>query len=204
MKTSLLSAALVSGLLFTASCSSSTDSKDVAENANDQKIEKMDSANSTTGGAMATAGSEGDAKDVSDYMVTLANTGMSEYQMSQVAASRATTPAVKEYASKTVGTHAKDEEEMKAEAAKYNITLPTALSNDSQDMLNSLNKETKTMDFEKKYLDDMVDINEKAIGKQKDLIEKTTNTDLKAYAQKMMDDDQKHLAEAKTLRSTMK
>ena len=71
-------------------------------------------------------------------------------------------------------------------------------------MLNSLNKETKTMDFEKKYLDDMVDINDKAISKEKDMMEKTTNTDLKAYAQKMMDDDQKHMAEAKTLRSTMK
>ncbi|MEJ7658203.1 MAG: DUF4142 domain-containing protein [Hymenobacter sp.] len=153
---------------------------------------------------MATAGSEGDAKDVSDYMVTLANTGRAEYEMSQVAASRATTLAVKEYATKVAGTHAKDEEELKSEAAKFNITLPTALSNDSQDMLNSLNKETKTMDFEKKYLDDMVDINDKAISKQKDLVEKTTNTDLKAYAQKMMDDDQKHMAEAKTLRSTMK
>lgn len=203
MKITTLNIALVSGLLFAAGCSSSTDSKDVAEKANDNKIEKMDSAN-TNGGAMATAGSEGDAKDVSDYMVTLANTGRAEYEMSQVVASRATTPAVKEYATKVVGTHAKDEEELKSEAAKFNITLPTALSNDSQDMLNSLNKETKTMDFEKKYLDDMVDINDKAISKQKDLVEKTTNTDLKAYAQKMMDDDQKHMAEAKTLRSTMK
>ena len=203
MKTTTLSIALVSGLLLTASCSSSTDSKDMAENANDNKIEKMDAAN-TNGGAMATAGSEGDSKDVADYMVSLANTGRAEYEMSQVAASRATTPAVKDYASKAVSAHSKDEEELKSEAAKYNITLPTALSNDSQDMLNSLNKETQTMDFEKKYLDDMVDINDKAISKQKDLIDKTTNTDLKAYAQKIMDDDQKHMAEAKTLRSTMK
>ena len=203
MKITTLSAALVSGLLVATGCSSSTDSKKMADNANDKKIEKMDSAN-TKGGAMATAGSEGDTKDVADYLVTLANTGRAEYEMSQVAASRATTPAVKDYASKTVGTHAKDEEELKAEAAKYHITLPTALSNDSQDMLNTLNKESKPMDFEKKYLDDMSDINDKAIGKEKDLIGKTTNTDLKAYAQKMMDDDQKHMTEAKTLRSTMK
>ena len=202
MKTTLLSAALVSGLLFASGCSSSTDSKDIADNANDNKIEKADSA--SNGGAMPTAGSEGDAKDVADYMVTMANTGMSEYQMSQVAASRATTPSVKDYAQKAVSQHAQDEQELKAEAAKFKITLPTALSNDSQDMLNSLNKETKTMDFEKKYLDDMVDINDKAIGKEKDLMQKTTNTDLKAYAQKLMDDDQKHMAEAKTLRSTMK
>lgn len=203
MKTNPLSIALVSSLLFTASCSSGTDSKDVADNANDQKIEKMDSAN-TNGGAMATASSTGDAKDVADYMVTLANTGRIEYQMSQVAASRATSPAVKSYASKTVSQHSQDEQEMKSEAAKYNITLPTALSSDSQDMLNTLNKESKPMDFEKKYLDDMVDINDKAISKEKDLIDKTTNTDLKAYAQKVMDDDQKHMTEAKTLRSTLK
>jgi putative membrane protein len=203
MKTTMLSAALVSGLLFATSCSSNTDSKDVAENVNDKKIEKMDSAN-TNGGAMATAGSEGNAKDVADYMVTLANTSRAEYEMSQVAASRATSPAVKAYASKTVSQHAKDEEELKSEAAKYNITLPTALSNDSQDMLSGLNKETKTMDFEKKYLDDMTDVNDKAISKEKDLVDKTTNTDLKAYAQKMMADDQKHLTEATTLRNTLK
>ena len=200
MKTTLLNAALVSGLLFATSCSSGTDSKDVAENANDKKIEKADSAG--TGSMMAS--SEGNAKDVSDYMVTMANTGMTEYQMSEVAAKRATSPAVKDYASKVVSAHAQDEQELKGEAAKANITLPTALSNDSQDMLTSLNKETQTMDFEKKYLDNMVDINDKAIGKEKDLMAKTTNTDLKAYAQKMMDDDQKHMTEAKTLRSTMK
>lgn len=203
MKTTTLSVALVSSLLFATGCSSNTDSKDMANNANDKKIEKMDST-STNGGAMATAGSEGNTKDVSDYMVTLANTGRAEYEMGQVAASRATTPAVKDYASKTVSAHAQDEQEMKAEAAKYNITLPTTLSSDSQDMLNNLNKESKPMDFEKKYLDDMTDINDKAISKEKDLIGKTTNTDLKAYAQKMMDDDQKHMTEAKTLRSTMR
>ncbi len=203
MKTTTLSVALVSSLLFATGCSSNTDSKDMANNANDKKIEKMDST-STNGGATATAGSEGNTKDVSDYMVTLANTGRAEYEMGQVAASRATTPAVKDYASKTVSAHAQDEQEMKAEAAKYNITLPTTLSSDSQDMLNNLNKESKPMDFEKKYLDDMVDINDKAISKEKDLIGKTTNTDLKAYAQKMMDDDQKHMTEAKTLRGTMK
>ena len=201
MKTTPLSIALLSVLLAAAGCSSNTDSTKMADNANDQKIDKADSAG--TGAAMA-AGSTGDAKDVADYLVTLANTGRTEYEMSQVAASRATTPAVKEYASKTVAQHAQDEQELKAEAAKYTITLPTALSNDSQDMLTSLNKETKPMDFEKKYLDKMADINDKAIGKEKDLMANTNKPELKEYIQKVMDDDQKHLTEAKTLRSTLK
>lgn len=201
MKTTPLSIALLSVLLAAAGCSSNTDSTKMADNANDQKIDKADSAG--TGAAMA-AGSTGDAKDVADYLVTLANTGRTEYEMSQVAASRATTPAVKEYASKTVAQHAQDEQELKAEAAKHNITLPTVLSNDSQDMLTSLNKETKPMDFEKKYLDNMADINDKAIGKEKDLMANTNKPELKEYIQKVMDDDQKHLTEAKTLRSTLK
>ena len=201
MNATTWSIALLSSMLFTAGCSSSTDSTKIAENANDKKIGNADS----TGTAAAkTASSEGDAKDVADYLVMVANTGRTEYELSQVAASRATTPAVKEYASKTVAQHAQDEQELKAEAAKYTITLPTTLSNDSQDMLNTLNKETKMGDFEKKYLDDMAAINDKAISKEKDLIANTNKPELKTYVQKVMDDDQKHMAAAKALRSSMK
>lgn len=201
MKSTILSASLLTGLLFATSCSSNTDSTKVAKDTNEKKI---DNADSTGTKSATTASSEGDSKDVADYMVSVANTGRAEYEMSKAAAARATSPAVKEYARKTVAQHAKDEEELKMEAAKYNITLPAVLSNDSQDMLNSMNKEKTTMDFEKKYLDDMSDVNDKAIGKEKDLLAKTTKPELKTYIQKVMDDDQKHMAEAKTLKGALK
>lgn len=201
MQTTTLNAALLTGLLFAASsCSSSTDSTKMADAANDKKVESTESA----GAKPMTATSEGDAKDVADYMVSLANTGRSEFEMSQLAATRATSPAVKTYAAKTVTQHAQDEQELKAEAAKYTITLPTAASNDSQEMLTTLGKEKSGADFDKKYLDDMADVNDKAIGKAKDLLAKTSKPELKTFIQKIMDDDQKHLAEAKALRDGVK
>lgn len=201
MQTTTLNIALLTSLLFAASsCSSSTDSTKAADATNDKKVASADSA----GAKPMMATSEGDAKDVADYLVSLANTGRSEFEMSQLAATRATSPAVKAYAAKTVTQHAQDEQELKAEAAKYTITLPATLSSDSQDMLTTLGKEKSGVDFDRKYLDDMTDVNDKAIGKAKDLIGKTDKPELKTFIQKIMGDDQKHLAEGKALKDAVK
>ncbi|MFD1469471.1 DUF4142 domain-containing protein [Hymenobacter caeli] len=196
MKKIALPALLVAGMLFGTSCSSKPDSTATAKDVNDQKVDN---------GTVATAaGSKTDTKDVTDYMVDLANTGRTEFELSQAAATRATSPAVKQYATQTVSTHAKDEAAMKDEAAKRNITLPPTLNADSQDMLAKLQGEKAGADFDKKYLNDMADVNDKAISKAQDLIKNSQDPALKTYVQKMVDDDQKHMAEAKQLLSAMK
>lgn len=200
MKTTTLSAALLAGSLFAGGCSSKTDSTQVAEKTNDQKMENT----GTAGAQPTTANSQGDTKDVATYMVDLANTGRTEFELSQAAAARASSPAVKAYASKTVVQHAKDEQELKAEAAKYNVTLPTTLSDDSQKMLADMGKEKAGADFDKKYLDDMADVNDKAISKAKDLVSNTNKQELKDFVQKVMRDDDGHLNEAKKLRDAVK
>ena len=199
MKNAALSALLLAGLLFNASCSSKNDSKDMAENANDNKIE-----NNESGAAAMTANSTGDAKDVSEYMVDLANTGMTELEMSKVAASKAVTPGVKDFASKTVSAHAQDDQKMKDIAGKYNITLPSTLSNDSQDMLTKLNQQTAGADFDKQYLNNMADINDNAVGKAKDLVDNADKPDLKSFAENIVSDDTKHRDEAKQLMNNVK
>lgn len=200
MKIITLNAALLAGLLAAAGCSSKPDSTQAAASANDQKMD-----NAAAGGTQpATANSAGNSKDVADYLVDLANTGRTELELSQVAATRATSPAVKEYASKTMTQHAKDEQELKAEAAKYSVTLPTTLSNDSQKLLADMSKEKAGADFDKKYLDDMADVNDKAIGKAKDLVGKTDKQELKDFVQKVMRDDDGHMNEAKKLKDGIK
>lgn len=197
MKRIVLSAALIAGLLFNVGCSSKKDSTDTAEKINDNKIEN---------GSTETMASDtkSDSKDVAEYMVDLSNTGLTEYEMSKVAAERATSATVKEYAKETVSQHAKDEQELKDEASKYNITLPSTLSNDSQDMLTKLRDEKKGTDFDKKYLDDMADVNDKAISKAKNLIDNTTQPGLKDFVQKLMTDDQQHMDKAKMLKDALK
>lgn len=196
MKTTAFPALLLTGLLFTAGCSSKPDSTSTAKDVNDQKVDN---------GTVATAAdSKTDTKDVTDYLVDLANTGRTEFELSQAAATRATNPAVKKYATQTVSTHAKDEAELKAEAAKRNITLPPTLSAASQDLLTKMQAQKAGADFDKQYLDDMADVNDKALSKAKDLIKNSQDPALKTYVQKIMDDDQKHMDEAKQLKTAMK
>ncbi len=196
MKKIALPALLIAGMLFGTSCSSKPDSTATAKDVNDQKVDN---------GTVATAAdSKTDTKDVTDYMVDLANTGRTEFELSQAAATRATSPAVKQYATQAVSAHAKDEAELKDEAAKRNITLPPTLSPDSQDMLTKLQAEKVGADFDKKYLDDMADVNDKAISKAKDALKNSQDPALKTYVQKIMDDDQKHMDEAKQLKAAMK
>ena len=196
MKNTALPALLVAGMLFGSGCSSKPDSAATAKDVNDQKVDN---------GTVATAAdSKTDAKDVTDYMVDLANTGRTEYELSQAAATRATSPAVKKYASQTVSTHAQDEAELKAEAGKRNITLPPTLSADSQDLLTKLQGKKAGTDFDQQYLDDMADVNDKALSKGKDLLKNSQDPALKTYVQKIIGDDQKHLDEAKQLRTAMK
>lgn len=200
MKRTLLSAALIAGLLLNVGCSSKKDSNEAAEDVNDKKVDNASSAQTET---MA-SDTKGNTKDVAEYMVALSNTGMAEYEMSKLAAERATSPAVKAYARKTVAQHAKDEQELKAEATQYKITLPTTLSNDSQEMMTKLRDEKAGSDFDKKYLDDMADINDKALSKARSLISNTDKPALKNFAQKIMADDQEHMDNAKKLKDGIK
>jgi len=197
MKTNLLSALLIAGLLVNVGCSSKKDATDTAENINDDKIENG-------GAGQPMSDSKSDAKDVAEYMVDLANTGMTELELSKLAADRATNPSVKDYAKETVRTHEKDDAEMKSEARKYSVTLPSTLSNDSQEMITKLRDEKTGTDFDKLYLDKMADVNDKAIGKAKDLVDNTTEPALKEFAQKIVTDDQQHMDKAKMLKDALK
>lgn len=199
MKLISLSAALLTSLLLS-SCSSKTDSTKAADTANEQKTDNAGAA----GAQPAPATTAGKSHDVATYLVDLANTGRTEFELSQAAAARAASPAVKAYAHKTVGQHAKDEQELKAEAAKYHVTLPTTLSDDSQKLMAEMGKEKAGAAFDKKYLTDMADVNDKAIGKAKDLVASTDQPELKGFVEKVMRDDEEHLAEAKRLKDGLK
>lgn len=197
MKTNLMSALLIAGLLFNVGCSQKKDATDTAEDINDNKIEN-------NGAGTQMSDSKGDAKDVAEYMVDLANTGMAELEMSKIAAERATNQAVKDFAKQTVDTHMQDETALKAEATKYNVTLPSTMSNDTQEMVTKLRDEKAGMDFDKKYLDNMADVNDKAMSKAKNLIDNTTEPALKEFAQKIVTDDQQHMDKAKMLKDALK
>ncbi len=196
MKKVMLGATLLATLFFGYGCSGKKDSNEAAKDVNETKID--DNATANTGGA-----SEGDQKDESTYLVDLANTGLTEYELSKLAADRAMNPGVKSYAQATVKQHATDEKELRDMAQSKNLTLPTTLSKDSQDMLADLSDEKAGKDFDKKYLDQMEDVNDKAISKAKGVENNTKDQAMRTFIAKILSDDEKHKAEAKTLKDAM-
>jgi putative membrane protein len=196
MKNTLLLPLLVATMLFSNGCSSKKDSTEAAKDANDTKVDNEATATMSD--------SKTDAKDVTDYMVDLANAGRTEYEMSKVAEKSAANAAIMAYAAETVKEHSKDEAELNTEAKKRNITLPTALSNYNAELLKDLKGTRVGGDFDRRYLDHMSDVNKKAIDRAGSLINNTTDAELKTFVQKVVRDDQKHLDKATELRKLIK
>jgi putative membrane protein len=71
-------------------------------------------------------------------------------------------------------------------------------------MVSKLRDEKAGMDFDKKYLDQMVDVNDKAINKAKSLVDNSQDASLKSYVEKIMRDDQTHMDKAKKLKEMVK
>lgn len=195
MKRLFLSLTLAASL-FSYGCSSKKDSNEVAKDINETKIE--DKAVTNTEGT-----SPGDQKDESEYLVDLANTGLTEYELSKVAAERAGNPQVKAFAETTVKQHAVDETELRKMTKTKNLTLPTTLSKDSQAMLAALIDQKVGKNFDKKYLNQMQDISDKAISKAKGVVNNTEDIALKNFINKIRAADEQHKSKAEELEDVL-
>lgn len=192
MKNILLSTTLLFALAFASGCAGKKDSNAAAKDINETKIKNEVTAN-------AQDATKGEQQEESNYLVDLANTGLTEYELSKVAVDRATNPAVKAYAKDLVIQHAADEKDLRAMAQQKNLTLPTTLSRGSQDKLADLVDEKTGKDFDKKYIQQLQTINDKAIGDAKGIRDNTESNAMKAFINKILADDQTHKEKADKL-----
>ncbi|MEJ5996297.1 DUF4142 domain-containing protein [Pedobacter sp. Du54] len=177
------------------SCNSENkDSKETADSLNESK--------DTTTNVAATGGIaviEADA----EFATKSAAAGMAEVELGKLALTKATNSQVKEFASMMVSDHGKANEELMAIATAKNITLPASLDEDHQKMWDELNAKTGT-DFDKKYVDDMVNGHKKVV----DLMEKQAkdgeDADLKAFAAKTAPIVKAHLDAIKKIQDSLK
>ena len=150
-------------VLLTTSCGDQTnDSKEMAEEANDQKFDNN---------------MERDA----EFVTKAADGGMMEVQLGQLAQSKATTPEAKEFAAMMVADHSKANEELKNLAAQKGISVPAALSNDKQEMYDDMSKKTGA-DFDKAYISHMVKDHKEDIELFRKEAENGNDVELKNWA----------------------
>ncbi|NHA07587.1 DUF4142 domain-containing protein [Mucilaginibacter sp. HC2] len=192
-KLSLIMMVALSASIFQA-CNNGakTDSKESADSANHTK-------DTTTTGATGIAVDKDDAKFATDA----ANGGMAEVAVAKVAEQKAVNPQVKKFAEMMVKDHSKANEELMAIAKTKNITLPAEPSEDKQKELKDLSAKSTT-DFDKAYVDAMVDGHKKTISMFEDAAKNCKDADLKAFATNTLPIIKGHLTEIEAIKKGMK
>jgi putative membrane protein len=184
----------LAALSFQACKNGTKDSKEAADSANVTK--------DTSHNAAATGGIAVD-KDDAKFVTTAANDGMAEVAVGKMAATNATSTRIKNFADMMVTDHTKAGDELAALAKTKNITLPAAPDADAQKKADDLSKKTGK-DFDKAYVDAMVDGHEKAVKLFTDASQNCKDADLKAFATKTLPTLKMHLDSIKAIKSSMK
>jgi putative membrane protein len=188
----LLSILFIGCICAFAACNSGNNSNSVdsAQNINDSMLPDSNSMNNDTS-AMSSTSSGPVSQQDADWAAKVANANMTEIELSKVAQTKAVNDRLKNFANMMVTDHTAAGDKLKQLAASKNITLPANLNNDSQKMLDNLNKKSGK-DFDKAYTNDMLDGHKDAV----DAFQKGSNdlqdADLKNFASQTLPTIQMH------------
>lgn len=188
--------------LFVLSCNSSE--QDATKDAKDSNATKMDSTGTDTAGAGKTSSMPASvSKDDATFAVNTANAGMTEVQLGQLAQQKGTAKDVKEYGAMMEKDHTAAGEKLKALAASKNITLPATISPEMQKNIEDLQQKSGK-DFDKAYINLMVDDHKKVISAFEDESKKGSDADIRAFADSTLHTLRHHLQEAEKCKKMQK
>jgi len=177
----------------------SKDSVEKADSTNEVKADTMnnlsDTTNTNKGGTMAVD------QSTADFMVKVADVGMTEVKLGQMAQDKGTNQRVKNFGSMMVKDHSQAGDELKRLARNKNVTLPATPGDDHQKKIDDLDKKTGK-DFDKAYMSAMVDGHQSAVN---DFEKNTDNKDpdVKAWVDKTLPTLKMHLDSAKAIKKAI-
>jgi putative membrane protein len=175
----------------------------LALSACDNARKDNDRAATGTGGAVAgTTGSmDADREFVEKELVA----GNAEVELGRLAQEKATHADVKEFAAMLVRDHQAAAADLRPIAARLNTSQAEArdeADNDFKDRMEDLSK-LSGRDFDKKYIDEMIDDHQKDVRDLENKAEHAADADLKAWASKTLPVVRQHLERAKSIKETL-
>jgi putative membrane protein len=177
------------GLLSFACNNEANDSVDTADSANEAKQD-----NQTTPGFDQAS---------SDFLVKAADGGMAEVEAGQLAQEKGTNAKVKSFASMMVSDHSGANSQVKSLAAARNISLPATVSDENKNKKDDLAKKTGA-DFDKAYMDLMVDDHQKTINLFENASGDVKDAEVKTFVDNTLPKLRMHLDSAKAIRDGLK
>jgi putative membrane protein len=176
---------LVFCLVTACSKNDSTDSKEMAEEENKDKLENTD------------------LKKDAEFAVAAADGGLLEVKLGEIAIKNASSAQVREFGKKMVEEHGKGNAQLKALAEQKGISIPTVLSDKNQKLMDDLALKTGT-DFDKAYADLMVKDHKEDIEEFKKEAEKGEDPELRAWAAGILPTLEHHLQMAERASASLK
>ena len=128
---------------------------------------------------------EGTAERDEDFVKEAASDGMMELELAKLAQKNAQSQRVKNFAAMIVKEHTKANEELRTIASSKNFSLSPTMENAENNKVNDLQDE-RGADFDRKYIDLMVDDHEKNVDRFKKQAEDGKDPELKAFATKIL------------------
>ncbi len=200
-KTCLLVAIAMMGMLALAGCSG--DGSNMT-NRSPRNETANSTASPTPAANMANANMNKSAMgDDMDFMTEADMGGMAEVEMGKLAQTKAQDPEVKKFAAMMVTDHTKAGSELKELGKKKDFKPATELDSKHKALMEKL-KGLSGADFDKAYVDEMVDDHETDVDLFKSQAESGKDPDIKAFAAKTLPVLQKHLDAINQIKSKMK
>ena len=142
-------------------------------------------------------------KDDAKFAVAAATDGMAEVELGRLALQKAVNSQVKDFGTMMVSDHSKANADLKGLAQSKGITLPATLDNGEQQIKEILSGKSGA-DFDKAYVEDMIEDHQKDIKDFQDAIAILKDADLKAFAQKTLPTLKMHLAAVQKIHDQLK
>jgi putative membrane protein len=131
------------------------------------------------GGAVGTAGTDSVSNSDKEFVKDMITDGTAEVELGRIAAERAVNPDVKKFAQMMIDDHTKANDELTAVASQHSIPVPTATDDKHTDLRDKLAK-LQGPDFDREYINAMVDGHNDVLGKLRSRVDKDTLAKWKA------------------------
>jgi len=130
--------------------------------------------------------------DASNFAVAAANGGMMEVELGKIAEDNSSNPRVKSFGAMMVKDHSDANSTLKGIAGTLNIALPDSVSDDARKEINDLKKK-KGKDFDKAYVNMMVDDHKKDIVEFRKCADNCSDSTVRSFAYNTLPVLEKHL-----------
>lgn len=168
---------------------------------NDNKSEKADTAEIAEDTNEARF-DDTKLEDDSEFMVTAASGGLMEVKLGELAKTNALNQSVKDFAKQMASDHTQVNAELAALATQKNISIPVAPSDKHQKHIDDLSSKTGK-DFDKAYMDLMVEDHEEDIDLFEKQAEHGKDADIKTLASGKIATLKHHLEMAKGIKAAL-